>query len=445
MLHTMTMRGVGPSALMQLALAPRLNLITGDNGLGKSFLLDAAWWGLTRTWAGEEIRPPRPAPLRTVERAGTAGTSVGGPPAAPEMDFELDTAARARDTDRCRYDRASQQWKCKPGRGPHPGLVLYARVDGGFCVWDPARNHAPDLAGGSSDARLSAAFVFDAHDIWHGLKVGDEVHCKRLLVDWVEWQSTRDPAFEELVAVLRQLSPDPTTPLRPGEPTRVSLRDVRDMPTLAMPYGDVPILHASAAMRRVTALAYLLVWSLREHRKAQEFLGNQPVGQIVFLVDELESHLHPRWQRTILPALLDVTERLSSKAGVQIVATTHSPFVPLSVETRVDEAHDALWDLDLVGNAVTLTRRPWERRGDAAGWVTSEVFDLESTRSTEGEALLGALDALYLRAQGEALAPAEIDAMDARLRAVLPELDPVFARWMAFKERLRTGGAGATP
>ena len=30
--------------LMEMELAPRLNLITGDNGLGKSFLLDVAWW-----------------------------------------------------------------------------------------------------------------------------------------------------------------------------------------------------------------------------------------------------------------------------------------------------------------------------------------------------------------------------------------------------------------
>lgn len=37
--------------------APRLNLITGDNGLGKSFLLDVAWRALTRTWAGLVAQP----------------------------------------------------------------------------------------------------------------------------------------------------------------------------------------------------------------------------------------------------------------------------------------------------------------------------------------------------------------------------------------------------
>lgn len=35
---------------MEMELGTRLNLITGDNGLGKSFLLDVAWWALTRKW-----------------------------------------------------------------------------------------------------------------------------------------------------------------------------------------------------------------------------------------------------------------------------------------------------------------------------------------------------------------------------------------------------------
>jgi hypothetical protein len=35
---------------MRMELAPRLNLITGDNGLGKSFLLDVAWWAISRRW-----------------------------------------------------------------------------------------------------------------------------------------------------------------------------------------------------------------------------------------------------------------------------------------------------------------------------------------------------------------------------------------------------------
>ena len=46
MLEYLHLKNVGPAPEMEMQLAPRLNLITGDNGLGKSFLLDVAWWCL---------------------------------------------------------------------------------------------------------------------------------------------------------------------------------------------------------------------------------------------------------------------------------------------------------------------------------------------------------------------------------------------------------------
>jgi len=49
MLHRLHLKNVGPASELALKpLARRLNLITGDNGLGKSFLLDVAWYCLTR-------------------------------------------------------------------------------------------------------------------------------------------------------------------------------------------------------------------------------------------------------------------------------------------------------------------------------------------------------------------------------------------------------------
>lgn len=57
LLESLHLQNIGPAAEMNMDLAPRLNLITGDNGLGKSFLLDVAWWALTRTWAREMVIP----------------------------------------------------------------------------------------------------------------------------------------------------------------------------------------------------------------------------------------------------------------------------------------------------------------------------------------------------------------------------------------------------
>jgi predicted ATP-binding protein involved in virulence len=75
MLEGLRLENVGPAPKMVMDLAPRLNLITGDNGLGKSFLLDVAWWALTRKWphdlnpmltSGYAARPTDPKKESTI-------------------------------------------------------------------------------------------------------------------------------------------------------------------------------------------------------------------------------------------------------------------------------------------------------------------------------------------------------------------------------------------
>lgn len=44
-------------------------------------------------------------------------------------------------------------------------------------------------------------------------------------------------------------------------------------------------------------------------------------GEAIILIDEIDVHLHPKWQRRIVPALEDLF------SNCQFIATTHSPFV----------------------------------------------------------------------------------------------------------------------
>ena len=48
----------------------------------------------------------------------------------------------------------------------------------------------------------------------------------------------------------------------------------------------------------------------------------------ILLIDEIELHLHPRWQQTIIPRLREVFP------NTQIIAATHSPQVLTTVESR---------------------------------------------------------------------------------------------------------------
>ncbi len=50
MLKSLSIQNVGPMTDVAFDLDPRLNVITGDNGLGKSLLLDIAFWAECGLW-----------------------------------------------------------------------------------------------------------------------------------------------------------------------------------------------------------------------------------------------------------------------------------------------------------------------------------------------------------------------------------------------------------
>jgi hypothetical protein len=272
------------------------------------------------------------------------------------------------------------------------------------------------------------AYVFNPSEVWDGLKGDDgKPLCNGLVVDWAGWQKEKGGAFKSLSEVLKVLSPSEAEPLVPGDFTRLSLEDARDMPTIRMPYGqDVPVLHASAGMRRILALAYLLVWAWEEHKKAAHLLGEATTKQMVLLIDEVESHLHPRWQRAIIPALLAVLNTLIGKANVQIITATHSPLIMASVEPFFDAKKDAWFDLDLEGQEVVLHKRDFEKHGDAGGWLVSDAFDLASGRAVEYEALVKRASALL---DQPAPRKAEIEKIHKELVAALDPKDEFLFNW----------------
>ncbi|MEW6220050.1 MAG: ATP-binding protein [Thermodesulfobacteriota bacterium] len=413
MLEYLQLKNVGPAPTLELEFGPRINVITGDNGLGKSFLLDIAWWALTRTWASLPARPT----------AGAKNASIG---------FRF-TGKKKTNEYTSTFDRPLQAWTGKAGRPSNPGLVLYAQVDDSFAVWDPARNYWRRK--GEVDVQdRPPAYLFRPQDIWDGLEAPGGVLSNGLIRDWMSWQRENGEPFAQLQAALRRLSPAAEEELRPGGPTRISLDDVRDIPTLKMPYGEeVPVLHASAGMKRIIGLAYLLVWAWQEHRRASELLGQDFARQVIFLIDEIESHLHPRWQRVILRSMLEVVNALTGTADttVQLITATHSPLLLASLEPLFDEEADRLAHLDLKAGQVRLRPLPWVKQGDTANWLVSEVFGLRQARSLEAEQAIEAAEA-WMRGDRAAL-PATLSskaAIHRELQRTLAGHDPFWPRWI---------------
>ncbi len=426
MLRSLQLINVGPAPLMTLELGTRLNLLTGDNGLGKSFLLDIAWWALTRKW---------PAEVNKSLPAGLMARPYGGGKATIELAFTGKTAPVSHKSS---FDREEQAWTSEAKHPSNPGLVLYAQADGSFAIWDPARNYWR-RKGFSDLPERPPAYVFNAREVWDGLRDKERgLLCNGLISDWAGWQKEKGAAFNSLHSALAALSPSNDEKIEPGELTRISLDDPRDIPTLKMPYGQsVPVLHASAGIRRIIALAYLLVWAWEEHRQASRLLGQKTASQLIFLIDEIEAHLHPKWQRRIISSLLSVMEALAENVAVQVIATTHSPLVLASVEPFFDSERDAWFDLDIVRgeknkDQVELSRREFVRRGDACNWLTSEAFDLSSTRSPEYERLLAEASSLIEKPNPTRT---EVKQMHQELIAALNPKDSFLFRWRAICEK----------
>ena len=207
--------------------------------------------------------------------------------------------------------------------------------------------------------------------------------------------------------------------------------DATIYPSIRMPYGDVPLVQAAAGVRRVLALAYLVVWAWDEHTQASRLRDEKPTDRIILLLDEVESHLHPKWQRTILPSLLAVVNKLDDKMRVQMICSTHSPLVLASLEPLCDEEIDRLFWFDLQEHVVHFDVFPWAIQGDVVGWLTSKIFGLKQARSKEAEVAIEAAEA-FMREDKAAL-PAGLktkDKIQEALLKYLPGLDPFWPRWI---------------
>lgn len=101
-------------------------------------------------------------------------------------------------------------------------------------------------------------------------------------------------------------------------------------------------------------IALVLLWeSIRQNQLVD--WGTNP-GFLI--IDEIENHLHPDWQRRVIPALR------KHFPGLQIFAATHSPFVVAGLEAG--QVH--LLKRDSNG---TITTNPNER--DIIGWTMDEI------------------------------------------------------------------------
>ena len=429
MLKHIHAEGLGPAKDISWDLGQRLSLVVGDNGLGKTLLLDLIWWILTGRAVGEPMQGNR----GLVHEPSISWTHHED----PQQVFEAHLPAGKEPSD---WIRTSTDRSDALGN-----VLIYARSDGSYAVYDPVE---------ASGRGAKGTVVLKPDEVWNGLGRGKSVKCRGLIEDWRAWQYEPDerPYFEAFQAVLTSLS-EPGHRIELSDITTTKEGDDRKIPSVKLPYGIVPISQLSAGMRRILSLAYLIVWSWRGHQLAKKRKQLDSIANLTLLIDEVELHLHPQWQRAILPSLFEaVSDRTlprgqlfgAANLGPQIIATTHAPLVLASIETRWDDDLDSLLRYELNDQRQVVVHEGEVRKeGDANDWLTSEVFGLGEARSREAEAALTKAEGLMEGAAGmdETFLAEQVRALHVELKRVLPNDDPFWTRWIGTYRFLDRRGA----
>ena len=104
----------------------------------------------------------------------------------------------------------------------------------------------------------------------------------------------------------------------------------------------------------------LWIWYLTMRMACHyDFVNGWEKKPAVLLIDEIENHLHPTWQRRVIPALRQ------HFPGLQIFATTHSPFVVAGL--KAGQVH--LLKRNETGDVVASTNEQ-----DIIGWTIEEIL-----------------------------------------------------------------------
>ncbi|HMT54955.1 MAG TPA: AAA family ATPase [Saprospiraceae bacterium] len=136
----------------------------------------------------------------------------------------------------------------------------------------------------------------------------------------------------------------------------------------------------------------------------------------LLLIDEAENHLHPKWQKTFLNSILEIFPNL------QIIATTHSPFIVSSVENaKVFVCKSMINNSIIVDETAQYSNKPIEEV------LLSDVFNTERFNQ-EITQLLAARD--------EAIASKNNIAKD-KIEAQLKSINPTYFSYFDIEKMMQ--------
>lgn len=174
-------------------------------------------------------------------------------------------------------------------------------------------------------------------------------------------------------------------------------------------FGEVPLKSLSLGYQTMTAWMVDLSWRLYQHYPTSL---NPMKESAIVLIDELDLHLHPRWQRELRQTIVETFPK------TQFIATAHSPvlaqtYLGMNLAIVREENGRAIIEND---PAVATTWRLDEV-------ITSNLYEVDSAYSPEIAAGLRRRITLRKKGRLEPSEKSELEVLDRLVSAMVPKLE----------------------
>jgi predicted ATPase len=326
---------------------PDVNLFVGPNNVGKSTILNAVDL-LTERWSEPFLKRYQET-VRFPSAANRASVAI-------EWRNDQDQYLRLESnygvlSEAMRYlSQISEYGQRRPAHMARPadGYEYVPNVGRMQCFEPEAWSRACPYGEWDELKNSNFGYVGYATHTSYSLQNGDALAAL--------WQST-DPFQLDVIAVIEFIVAKITS----GFPMRISV----DRSHGSRPYrimadqtwdGQVSVFDLSLGTK------YVLDWIIHFVINFAQRYARDPQWRerpAIFIIDEIDAHLHPSWQRRIIPTLKE------SFPNAQIFASTHSPMMVAGLKTG--QVH--LLKRDQTG-MVTWSRN--ER--DIVGWTADEIY-----------------------------------------------------------------------
>ena len=354
---------------LTIELNPKLNVFVGTNGSGKSTVLDAI--AIMLSWAVNRIISPGASGRAIVESDITNGKSTSSIQLLCEaegrtIEWKLFKVRRGRAASEGKsklqelnyYTKGIQSKISETSEKVNLPLFVYYPVNRAV-VEIPLRirgKHRFDLLA-AYDGALSSGANFKTFFEWFREREDLENEMQSTLLDWnvPGRPKSLDTQLNAVRSALTEFLPDFSDFTIRRSPLRMEVtKNGKRLTVNQLSDGEKILIAMIGDLARRMAIAN------PDSTKPLE-------GSGIVLIDEIDLHLHPRWQRMIVPKLLEVFP------NCQFILSTHSPHVITHVQP------ESLFLLEQTDSGIAAIK-PNESYGKNVDRVLEDLMGLETTR-----------------------------------------------------------------